>query len=791
LVKNYYILGAGISGLVMAYELSKKGCKVYLFEKERVPGGLAKTLKWNGMPIDLGPHIFHTFNNNIEKYWKREFKGLFIEKKHWSKNFKDGVYYDYPISYESIDKLPASLRNAIRKELKCINDAERKCAKNYYEYIRALVGKTLQELFFIKYPEKIWGIPVRELDANWAPKRLEIRKNITPFHWKQWCGIGVEGSGSIINKLYKNAKKHGCKIFLGEKIKRLDTLNNSIQRIVTSKRKIDICGNDIVINTLPCTVTSDLLGSKTDLHYRGVIIIYIYAKRKVTFPKKADFVYFDDPKILFHRVSLQSRFLKNFPHDKEIYVCEITYSKGDINDRNTEKILIANVVSQLESLGFIRKKEIIGAKVKKIPEVYPSFFVGYREVLAKTMLAIESISNLYTIGSLAEYDYSDLQILFSKAIDLAEVLTDKTFRVNKMNKNAMKISSKARVDIQGSVIGEGSPVFIIAEAGLNHNGDIKLAKRLIDEAIIAEANAVKFQSYDAKNRIAPYGRTSKYAEKTLQIEETDYEMLKKCELSPKDMRKLIKYAEGRIMIFSTPFDLKSVDELEKLKIGLYKISSFDLTNIPLLKEVGRTGKPIIMSTGMASLSDVEEALQAISSVGNDRVVLLHCVSAYPCSPDNINLKAMDTLRAAFKVPVGLSDHTINDIMPIVAVSRGANVIEKHFTLDKNMEGPDHALSLTPDEFKIMVRKIHLIERALGDGIKQPLPVEFNTMLKFRKTMYAAHNIKSGKVISENDITFKGPAFGIYPKYMDIIVGQKALKEIKKDSPITWENIRNG
>ena len=480
---NYYVLGAGISGLVTAYELSKKGCNVCIIEKESVPGGLARTLKWHGLPVDLGPHIYHTANREVESYWKKEFRGLFVERDHWCKNFQNGVYHDYPVSHESIERLPEYLRDAIKEELKNRDDFGHRSARNYYEYIRALAGETLQKLFFICYPEKLWGMPVKELDANWAPKRLEIRKNITPFYWKQWSGVGIEGSGSIINKLYKSVKNRGCKTFLGEEVKRLDISNDSIRRIVTDKRTINVDADDVVINTLPCTITSTLLGHQTDLRYRGAAIVYILARKKPVFPKGVDFVYFDDPNVLFHRISLQSSFVKQFPRDKEVYICEIAYSKGDQIDRKKKDILIAEVVSQFESLGLIRKNEIIDTRIEKLTEVYPSFFTGYRDSLAKTIASIENISNLYTVGSLAEYDYSDLQILFSKAMDLVEVLTDKTFKVNKMNKNNKRVSFMEKVGIKGRIVGEGSPAFIIAEAGLNHNGDMKLARQLIDEAV--------------------------------------------------------------------------------------------------------------------------------------------------------------------------------------------------------------------------------------------------------------------------------------------------------------------
>ena len=255
------------------------------------------------------------------------------------------------------------------------------------------------------------------------------------------------------------------------------------------------------------------------------------------------------------------------------------------------------------------------------------------------------------------------------------------------------------------MIGDNTPSYLIAEIGLNHNGDLTLAKKLIDEAIKAGADAVKFQSYKAENRVSKSGKTSRYVEKVLGIEETDYEMLKKYQLSFTQMKSLFQYARRKkIEVFSAPFDLVSVDELEKLNINFYKLASFDLINLPLVEKVAKTMKPIILSAGMANLSEIEEALSIISTCGNEKVALLHCTSTYPCPPDNMNIRAIDTLKNAFKLPVGLSDHVIEDTISLAAVARGANIIEKHFTLDKSLEGPDHILSLEPHEFKDMVFK---------------------------------------------------------------------------------------
>lgn len=786
MVKKYYILGGGVTGLTLAYELLKKGQDVEIIEKDSHVGGLAKTFFWKGRDIDLGPHIYHTPDKDIQEYWETEFKDLFHEREHWSKNLRDGKYFDYPVSKEFVDNLPEDIRNTIYKELKSCNQTELTNAKNYYEYIQALAGKTLQEMFFIRYPEKLWGMPTTELDANWAPKRIQIREKATPFYWGQWAAVGNEGSGTIIKSLESKILALGGKISRNEDIKKLHLSNLRISIIETKNRIINIKTTDVIINTTSCTVTSKLIDKKTDLKYRGIILVFLELNHTDVLPKGIDFVYIDDKEIYFNRVSDQNSFVKNKDKDKTIMCCEITYSIGDNYDVLDENELINDVKRQFIQLGFTKESNVLDTKMIKLPEVYPMFFLGYRNALASTKSSIDSIGNMYSVGSLAEYAYSDLQVLFGKAIDLAEVLTDKTFLINKIDKTIPRLSFNKKVNIAGVNIGLEERTFIIAEIGLNHNGDLNLAKKLIDLAIDNGADAVKLQSYKSKHRVAKEGKTSRYVEKILGTEETDFEMFEKNELTYEQTKELFDYAKDRTIIFSAPFDMESVDELETLDIDCYKIASFDLVNLPLIKKVANTGKPIIISTGMSNLSEVEDALSVVVSTGNKNVILLQCTSSYPCPPESMNIRAIDTMRQAFNnLPVGLSDHVIGDTVSLAAVARGANVIEKHFTIDKRMEGPDHILSLMPEELRDMVLKIRLIEESLGDGIKQAAPDEMSTIIRFRKTMYSNKDIKKGSKITSDDIIYKGPAYGIYAKFENIVLGQFLTQDIKQDTPITW------
>lgn len=332
-------------------------------------------------------------------------------------------------------------------------------------------------------------------------------------------------------------------------------------------------------------------------------------------------------------------------------------------------------------------------------------------------------------------------------------------------------------------------VFIIAEAGVNHNGDINIAKKLVEAAAKAGADAVKFQTFKAENLVTKSAPKAEYQKKSTG-DGSQLEMLKKLELSFEDHIILKEYCEEKgILFLSTPFDFESVDILEKLNVSIYKIGSGDLTNVPLLRYIGKLKKPIIISTGMANLGEVEMAIEAVNSGDNSQISLLHCTSNYPAPYESVNLKAMITLKNAFNLTVGYSDHTEGIEIPLAAVAMGAKVIEKHFTLDRNMEGPDHKASLEIEEFNKMVQCIRNIEKAIGTGIKKSFKSEENTKLVARKSIVAKVNINKGEVITYNNIDFKRPGTGVSPAYIDLFIGKKALSDINQDDFITFTDIK--
>jgi len=346
------------------------------------------------------------------------------------------------------------------------------------------------------------------------------------------------------------------------------------------------------------------------------------------------------------------------------------------------------------------------------------------------------------------------------------------------------------IQIAGRRIGPGAPVFIIAEAGCNHNGDTTLAKKLVDIGVEAGADAVKFQSFRADRLATQYAPKANYALKTTDPEESQLQMQRKLELSHAQHRELMAYCrEKGILFLSSVFDLESAELLDSLGVAAFKIPSGEIVNHPLLEQVARKGKPIILSTGMSYLGEVEEAVRLIQRISPAGLALLHCTSDYPAKPEEANLRAMVTMKTAFGVPVGYSDHTPGTEIAIAAVAMGASIIEKHFTLDRTLSGPDHRASLEPHEFAALLRAIRTVEKAAGDGIKSPMASEHHTRQVIRKSLVAAQDIPRGTPLTTDLITAKRPGTGILPNHLERVLGRPTIRDISADETITWEMLR--
>jgi N,N'-diacetyllegionaminate synthase len=329
--------------------------------------------------------------------------------------------------------------------------------------------------------------------------------------------------------------------------------------------------------------------------------------------------------------------------------------------------------------------------------------------------------------------------------------------------------------------------FVIAEAGVNHNGDLGLARALVDAAAGAGADAVKFQTFSADRLVTRTAATAEYQRRATGGQQSQHAMLEALELSPAHHEALLAQATGRgIEFMSTPFDPESARFLKRLGVRRLKVSSGDLTNLPMLEVVGGLGLPVILSTGMGDMDEVEAAVTTLRGAGLADLTLLQCVSNYPADPADANLRVMDAYASAFGVAVGLSDHTPGIVVAIAAVARGAACVEKHLTLDRSLPGPDHQASLEPGEFKAMVAAIRDVERALGDGVKRPAPGELAIRSVARKSLVAARDIPAGATIGVEDIVILRPGTGLPPSALPQVVGRRAARPIGHHTPITLE-----
>lgn len=333
-------------------------------------------------------------------------------------------------------------------------------------------------------------------------------------------------------------------------------------------------------------------------------------------------------------------------------------------------------------------------------------------------------------------------------------------------------------------IGGDNPCYIIAEIGSNHNGHFDQACEMIERAAEAGVDAVKFQTFKAKNH---------YSKKTPQISLYDkgiYELIEELEIDRSWHTKLAKVSRDvGVDFLDSPCDFDAIDLACEVDMPLLKVASFDMVDIRLIDKVSSTGRGVIFSTGMANLSEIETAVNICRNNNNEKIIVLQCTSIYPAPIELSNLKAMDTIKRAFNVIVGYSDHTLGDHIPCAAVAMGAKVIEKHYTLDRNMKGPDHAFAIEPQELDLMVKKIRDIESAIGNGIKNgPRPEEMEHYQKARRSIIAKRNIAAGEIIKDEDLIIKRPGNGVHPSQLPIVVGRKALRDIETDDPITWDSI---
>ncbi len=345
------------------------------------------------------------------------------------------------------------------------------------------------------------------------------------------------------------------------------------------------------------------------------------------------------------------------------------------------------------------------------------------------------------------------------------------------------------IEIGHNKIGIGQPTFVVAEIGINHNGDIELAKKSIEAAAAAGANSVKFQSYETDDFIRDGSLTYSYESEGKRVTESQRAMFQRCELQPGDFKMLKSHCDELNMNFhATPTSALGVRRLVELGVGVSKNGSDFLTNLDVIAAMGRSGLPSVLSTGMATLAEIESAVEAFRQTGNDKLILLHCTSSYPTPFSEVHLNRMTTLRKAFNCPVGFSDHSVGSTAVIGAIALGACWIEKHFTIDKNLPGPDHRFSMSPMEFEHMVKRVREIEACMGSAAIAPSPAESEARVQFRISCAAANPLKKGHTILESDIVFLRPATGLAPEHKHRLIGRQTLRDLRSGENIGMNDV---
>ena len=795
MVNDYVIIGAGISGLTLALEFLRSGKRVRMIESSSAVGGLAKSVSFTDYSIDFGPHLYHSAHPEIIDYWRGLVGESLVSKDFYSGNYRNGKIYDYPVNTETAEaQYSAEEYKKILSQLSEIDDQSLSSAENYHDYVRSLAGEFLAEQFFTKYPKKLWGIDTKELSARFAPRRIEIREKRLPFHSGpgRFAGIIEGGCGLLAEKMKDEILSLGGEIVFNSNIVELCTDDKrNIVKLLDSDGKIFETDNSCVISTIPITNLCDLLGYPTKLYFRQIMLVNIVIRGSDPFPKDYDWLYFDDEDVVFHRVGIQTRFSRQgIKDDLHILCCEIAFNREDAPDVSG---LEQQCIRNLAGMDLLDQDSIVNVHSFDIGPVYPGYYMGHELELNKILGKLGRHRNLYQTGSLADYAYSDLQVLTAKSIDLArELLTLSSGTLSELTKPQMVVKPSQGFNFgRGRICNDpGETPFVIAEIGLCHNGSVELCKQLIDASKANGFSAAKIQTYQA-GRISKKSRTSRYFEETLDQEESISDQIDKLIFSESELKDIFSYAESiDFDLFSTPFDVSSANILNDLKVPGFKVSSMDLVNIPLVRHVARLGKPIILSTGMASIGEIEAAVDAVLSEGNRELAVLHCVSSYPCPVAAANLSRINLIKDTFGVISGYSDHTVEDFTPAFAMTLGARVIEKHVTMNKGLDGPDHNFSLVPSEMKSMMTLINSVHGAINGNGFRASDIELSAKSNLRRSLYAKGDLFRGDVMTYENLAIKSPGDGIPVKYIDLILGKRIICNVKDDYPLSWEDFLN-
>ena len=799
---SIYILGAGPAGLSLAYYLSKIGITTNVIELSGHLGGMARTWEWNNFLLETGPHLLHTPLLDIWKDWEELLGDNLIKKEFYSANylFRDNSEYlfDYPLNLPQV--LESSYwseheRDAIHYEmLDKPNTLLLASANSFSDYVNGLVGPTLSNSFYKRYPEKVWGIATEQMLPDWAPKRLRICEEQESFFRGQYSGISALGSGDLFVQIRDFIVNNGSHVFLNEPVSALTSSNNRISSITTSKRVFNLENDDLVVSTVPVGILAQMLGHDYQIDFRGITSVYLsFEGVEQVLPDPYSWLYFSEESV-FNRITEPtklSRSLNLLDKVRSYVVCERAFSAQDfVSSEELKRDTIERTINDFQSMPIFSSLSIDNWSVNVEPWVYPiqthENKLAYREVVSKIM----SNKNIEMIGTGANYAYNDMQVIFKQAKELASDIA------NGPHGGSLLMSTFADLcppdsNRNSQHLSQSLPT-IIAEIGINHNGDFDRLKELA-VAACASSEIVKLQYFQTKERIGSQVREVNHVEKAQDVEESISDILSRCELSLDNILEIKNLVESRGRAFMcTAFSISDAEDLVNAGIHYIKTASMDLNNYPLHRWLASCDKPlqIFVSTGM-STSDEVRACMDIYKCSPHKLSLLACTSSYPAPDNSLNLSSVKYFCSNYpSISIGYSDHSVGNNACLLALSYGASVLEVHFTDNTRLTGPDQILSKTNSDISLIVDYGSFMSAASGSAEKNLHTSEFFTWKTQRKSLFASVDIQAGDSITYENTVLRSPPLGISPVLLESGAPLIANRTIQKGKPIVRSSINS-
>ncbi len=809
-----HIIGAGPAGISLAYYSFLRGIKeISLYERSNTIGGMSRSWDHHDFILDTGPHIFHTDDNEIASDWEKIGKDLLVKGKFNSCNILSdfpGRLFHYPLSLSTLKKnLDAKDFEIIKNELLNLSSIDKsRTAENFKDFMEAKVGKTLTEMFFTQYPKKVWGINTNEMLADWAPQRIELRDNDDTFYTKPFVAVGLKGTGCFYNRIIEIlSQEKSFNLKLKKNLTSVQKTNNKVEKLIFNENEIiNIENDDHIFSTIPATNLARILGLNLSLKFRGVKSEYFFFNNKKILPEGYNWVYCSDQEVPFNRITEPSSMSSEVSPKGHSFVCVETTFPG-------EKQNIANI-NYDEFINWLSRQGNFNAK-GYLPDlntlnyeryVYPIQDQSFRSSLSQYNSLISQFDNLNVLGTGGEFHYSDMQIIFRKSKTLIDSFLNNTYNYKCLNiplirnfksprekESILKTENYSRKnnEIMSSKLHEiaNVPIPLIAEIGINHNGDLNLAKKMVLSAKESGAHFAKFQYYKKESRVEKNSLTEFLHETADGNEMSLNDIFERSRLNRSKCIELIKYGkEINIPIFFTVFDIESAIEINELGQKIVKVASMDCNNIQLHNKINSLDfETIIISTGMTYISEIIRSLSIYDK--KKEILLMSCRSSYPARFEDIDLGEIDYLIKKTNCIVGYSDHTEGNMASLLSVASGARFIERHFTTNKCLPGPDNRMSIDHKETIELSKNLQIVANSIMKKQKIIHPSEQNTFSMQKKSLRFQAKKYKGDIIHTDELVSVAPPEGFSIFQANLPRGYlKIIKDVGQGEPINANNV---